>query len=111
MEDYYIHIDYPNGHLNLVLDEFFPCTIKAARIMFPLINRYGAVAEKEKDAAERKALAEEVEAARKTMVDAQNAYQKKLREFVDKYHSYHFTSTDPTDVPVLFDLFDRIFSF
>lgn len=48
MEDYYIHIDYPNGHLNLVLDEFFPCTIKAARIMFPLINRYGAVAEKEK---------------------------------------------------------------
>lgn len=48
MDNYYIHIDYPNGHLNLVLDEFFPCTIKAARIMFPLINRYAAAAEKEK---------------------------------------------------------------
>ena len=48
MDDYYIRVDYPNGHLNLVLDEFFPCTIKAARIMFPLINRYAAAAEKEK---------------------------------------------------------------
>lgn len=48
MDNYYIHIDYPNGHLNLVLDEFFPCTIKAARIMFPLINRYAVAAEKEK---------------------------------------------------------------
>ena len=46
MDDYYIHVDYPNGHLNLVLDEFFPCTIRAARIMFPLINRYAAAAEK-----------------------------------------------------------------
>ena len=48
MNDYYIHIDYPNGHMNLVLDEFFPCTIRAAKIMFPLINRYAAAAEKEK---------------------------------------------------------------
>ena len=48
MDNYYIHIDYPNGHLNLVLDEFFPCTIKAARVMFPLINRYATVAEREK---------------------------------------------------------------
>ncbi len=48
MDDYYIHIEYPNGQLNLVLDEFFPCTIKAARVMFPLINRYATAAEKEK---------------------------------------------------------------
>lgn len=48
MNDDYIHIYYPNGQINLVLDEFFPCTIKASRIMFPLINRYAETAEKEK---------------------------------------------------------------
>ena len=67
---------------------------------------------KEKELAERKALAEEVDVARKAMVESQKAYQEKLKEFIDKYHSYHFTSTNPADIPVLFsDFFDKIFPF
>lgn len=67
--------------------------------------------QKEQALAERKALAGQVDEARKAMVAAQKAYQGKLKEFIDKYHSYHFTSTDPSDIPTLFDLFDKIFPF
>lgn len=66
---------------------------------------------KEKDLAERKALAAEVEDARKSMVAAQKAYQAKIKEFVDKYHSYHFTTTNTEEIPTLFDVFDRLFTF
>lgn len=69
-----------------------------------------AKAQKEKDAAERKAMAEEVEKARKAMVEAQKAYKDKLGAFVDKYHTYHFSTSDPSEVPTLFDIFDKIFT-
>ena len=61
---------------------------------------------KEKEASERKAMAAEVEEARKTMVAAQKAYHQKLEAFVDKYKSYHFTSTSADEIPTLFDLFN-----
>lgn len=64
---------------------------------------------KEKEAAERKAMADKVEAARKEMVKAQNAYKEALNAFVDKYHTYHFSSSNPADIPTLFDIFDKIF--
>lgn len=64
---------------------------------------------KEKDVAERKAMADEVEAARKEMVKAQNAYKDALNAFVNKYHTYHFSSSNPADIPTLFDIFDKIF--
>lgn len=64
---------------------------------------------KEKAAAERKALAAEVEEARKTMVAAQKAYKEKLSAFVDKYHTYHYSTTNVNEIPSLFDLFDKFF--
>jgi len=64
---------------------------------------------KEKEAAERKAMADKVEAARKEMVKAQNAYKDALNAFVNKYHTYHFSSSNPEDIPTLFDIFDKIF--
>lgn len=64
---------------------------------------------KEKEAAERKEMADKVEAARKEMVKAQNAYAEALKEFIDKYHTYHFSSSNPADIPTLFDIFDKFF--
>lgn len=64
---------------------------------------------KEKEAAERKAKAAEVEAARKAMVEAQKVYRDKLDEFVKRYHSYHYTTTNVDDIPTLFNFFDRLF--
>lgn len=43
-----IHIAYPSGHMDLVLSQFFPCTVREARIVFPLINTYAEAPEKEK---------------------------------------------------------------
>lgn len=62
---------------------------------------------KEKEALERKAMATEVEEARKNMVAAQKAYQEKIKAFVDKYHTYHFSTTKVEDIPSLFDIFDK----
>lgn len=64
---------------------------------------------KEKEAAERKAMAEQVEIARKAMIEAQKAYKEKLSAFVDKYHTYHFSTSNPEEVPTLFDIFENIF--
>lgn len=66
---------------------------------------------KEKEAAERKAMAEQVEIARKAMIEAQKAYKEKLSAFVDKYHTYHFSTSNPDEVPTLFDIFENIFRF
>lgn len=66
---------------------------------------------KEKEAAERKAMAEQVEKARKEMIAAQKAYKDALSAFVDKYHTYHFSTSDPNEVPTLFDIFENIFRF
>lgn len=62
---------------------------------------------KEKAAAERKQMAGEIEEARQTMIAAQKAYQEKIKAFVDKYHSYHFSTTNVDEIPTLFDLFDK----
>lgn len=77
MDDYYIHIEYPNGHLNLVLDEFFPCTIKAARVMFPLINRYATAAEKEKL---RKHLTQCAEKRKQELTDMETSHHSGRRQ-------------------------------
>lgn len=66
---------------------------------------------KEKEVAERKALAAEVDAARKALTEAQKNYHDKLAAFVDKYHTYHYSTSDPDEVPTLFDVFSKIFPF
>ena len=66
---------------------------------------------KEKDATERKAAAEKVEAARKVMIEAQKAYKDALSAFVDQYHTYHFSTSNPDEIPTLFDIFDGFFRF
>ena len=43
-----IRIYYPRGQMELVLSYFFPCTVREARIVFPLINTYAEDTEKEK---------------------------------------------------------------
>ena len=64
---------------------------------------------KEKMAAERKARAAEVEEARKAMVASQNHYKKVLEAFVRDYKSYHYTTTDTKEIPILFDIFNPLF--
>ena len=64
---------------------------------------------KEKELAERKEMAEAVETARKAMIEAQKAYKEKLDAFIEKYHTYHFSTSNPDEIPTLFDLFDKIF--
>lgn len=41
-------IDYPNGHMELYMERFFPCVLKNARKIFPLINQWCDDAQKEK---------------------------------------------------------------
>ena len=43
-----MYIFYPHGRMELVLPLFFPCMIRDARIIFPLINQYAEEPEKEK---------------------------------------------------------------
>ena len=63
-------------------------------------------AEREKKDAERKAMAQKVEAAHKEMVAAQHKYREELDAFIRKYKTYHFTSTSADDFPTLFGLMD-----
>lgn len=64
---------------------------------------------KEARAAERKAAAEKVEVARKEVEKANKAYKDALSEFINKYGSYHYTTSNPDEIPSLFDIFDKIF--
>lgn len=66
---------------------------------------------KEKAAAERKAAAEKVEAARKTFNEARKAYQAELGAFCEKYGTYHYSTDGKEEVSSLFDLFDNLFKF
>lgn len=66
--------------------------------------------EKKRVAAERKAAADKVEAARKAMNEAQSAYKKELEGFCKKYGSYHYSSRDVSDIPTLFNDIFNIFS-
>ena len=66
---------------------------------------------KEKDATERKAAAEKVDAARKAYAEAKKAYSGELEAFCKKYGTYHYSTNGKDDVPTLYDIFDKIFSF
>lgn len=66
--------------------------------------------EKKRQAAERKAAADKVEAARKAMNEAQSTYKKELEAFCKKYGSYHYSSKDVSDIPTLFNDIFNIFS-
>ena len=63
--------------------------------------------QKKQAAAERKEMAGKVEDARKAMIEAQKKYKEAIDAFVEKYGSYHWSSTKFDDVPVLFDLIDK----
>ena len=63
----------------------------------------------EKAIAERKIAAEKVDKARTKLMEAQKEYATALGEFVDKYHTYHYSTTNPEEVPFLFGLFKDIF--
>ena len=65
--------------------------------------------EKEKLAAERKARADEVEEARKAMVKAQENYEKVMREFLRDYHTYHYSTSNVSEMPKIFTFFDNWF--
>lgn len=68
-----------------------------------------AKAEKEKTLAERKAMAEEVEKARKDYLAAQKAYREALEGFCKKYGTYHYTVENGEEIPSLFDWFTHLF--
>ena len=60
---------------------------------------------KEKELAERKALAGEVDTARKAYLEAQKVYREKLEGFCKKYGTYHYTVENGDEIPSLFDIF------
>ena len=62
--------------------------------------------EKKRIAAERKAAADKVEAARKAMNEAQSNYKKELEAFCKAYGTYHTTITGTDNIPHLFDIFN-----
>ena len=66
---------------------------------------------KEKALAERKAAAEKVDTARKAMTEAQNAYRKELEAFIDKYGTYHYSTSNPDEIPNLFDWVGNLLRF
>lgn len=66
--------------------------------------------EKEKLQLERKANAQKVEEARKEMIAAQKKYEEEIRNFINLYGSYHYSTTSLDDMPRLFDL-DWFFKF
>ena len=47
-----------------------------------------------KKAEEKRRRAEEIKAARKVLIDAQNAYSKLMNQFIKDYGSYHETYRD-----------------
>jgi len=66
---------------------------------------------KEKELAERKAAATQVETARKAYLEAQKAYRKTLEEFCGKYGTYHYSTNSADEIPSLFDWFGNFFKF
>lgn len=66
---------------------------------------------KEKAVAERKALAAEVDSARKAYLEAQKAYREKLEGFCSKYGTYHYTVENGEEIPSLFDFFGNLLRF
>ena len=64
---------------------------------------------KEKLTSERKARAAEVDAARKEMVQAQNKYREVLKNFINTYGTYHYSTSNFDDLPTLFEFFSQVF--
>lgn len=65
---------------------------------------------KEALAAERKAAAMKVEEARKEMEAADKAFKDALSAFIDKYGAYHFTTSNPDEIPSLLDILGYAFN-
>ena len=65
---------------------------------------------KEALAVERKADAEKVEAARKEMEKANKAYKDALSEFISKHGAYHFSTSNPDEIPSLLDILEYAFN-
>lgn len=61
--------------------------------------------ERTKLLAERKVRAQEIEDARKIMQEAQNKYNKLLREFLRDYKTYHYSTNSIDDIPRIMDWF------
>lgn len=58
---------------------------------------------------ERKARAEEINKARKELVDAQDRYNDLISKFVKDYGSYHATYTDSDKITSTTDLLFKLF--
>ena len=67
--------------------------------------------QKEKAIAERKAMASDVDTARKAYLEAQKVYREKLEGFCKKYGTYHYTVENGDEIPSLFDVFGNFFKF
>lgn len=61
--------------------------------------------EKTKLLAERKVRAKEIEDARKAMQEAQNTYNRLLRDFLRDYNTYHYSLESVNDIPRVMDWF------
>ena len=66
---------------------------------------------KEKELAERRVLATEVDTARKAYLEAQKVYREKLEGFCKKYGTYHYTVENGDEIPSLFDFFGNLLRF
>lgn len=76
------------------------------------IEAYKAKQEKEKKDAERKAMAKEVEEARKAMVAARTKYAEALEAFCKRFGTYHTSLTGEDAkhaIPTLFNWLDDWF--
>lgn len=60
---------------------------------------------------ERKARADEIEAARKAMLEAQRKYQELVSAFVRDYKTYHYSTSSAEGLPTLFKDWLSLFDF
>lgn len=79
-----------------IYDSDIECQKEEARVKGEQIAAEKREAEKKQA---RAADAKIVEDAHKTMVEAQDAYEKAVADFVKKYGSYHFTANSVEDFP------------
>lgn len=58
--------------------------------------------EKQQLAAQRKARADEIEEARKRMIEAQKEYENLIHKFCEDFKSYHYSCSSFDELPHLF---------
>lgn len=95
---------------------FYNSVEEAQKAEAALINKeeqekITAKAKKDKEIAERRALAAEVDTARKAYLTAQKEYRAKLEDFCKKYGTYHYTVENGEEIPSLFDFFGNLLRF